>query len=352
MKPPVLETLGPSGWGSYRVDWAGPEPVFERVEAAPEGYLIPGFVDLHIHGAFGIDWLAETSAAIGLLADRLEGEGYEGFLLTTVTLDALSVGEAIGRIPPHPAILGVHLEGPWISPKHPGAQPQDAIAVPADGLREWEPILDHPLLRVVTLAPEVPGAPDLALRLMKRGVVVSMGHSDATYEEARRGYEFGASQVTHMFNAMRPFHHREPGLVGYALLNRDVRAELIYDRVHVRREAADLLLRLKPDDGVVAVSDGTMASGMPRGTVFRMWGRECVVERDAVRLADSGGLAGSKITLRQAFARLAEDFGPEVATRLCCLNPRKALGLAGPPRVYVILDRDFQVRERRVRVAG
>jgi N-acetylglucosamine-6-phosphate deacetylase len=244
-------------------------------------------------------------------------------------------------------ILGFHLEGPFISPKHPGAQPPSAIAAPPVGGSEWDAVLDDPRLRIVTLAPEMPHALELSARLMKRGVIVSMGHSDATYDEARRGMEFGARHVTHTFNAMRGFHHREAGGAGYALLAAGLRTELIYDRLHVSRPAAELLIRSKGPDEVIAVSDSTLATGMAPHLETEMWGHRCVTGKGEVRLADSGALAGSAITLRHAFANLAEDFGPEAAIRACCLNPRLALGL-GEPRVWVGLDQEYSVIGRHV----
>jgi N-acetylglucosamine-6-phosphate deacetylase len=202
---------------------------------------------------------------------------------------------------------------------------------------------------VITLAPEIPGGLELISRLNTRGVAVGMGHTDATYEEARRGYEFGASHTTHTFNAMRGFHHREAGMAGYALVSDGLRTELIYDRLHVSPDAARLLLKCKPEGAVIAVSDSTMATGMPPGLEIEMWGHRCVTARGEVRLKEGGALAGSAITLLDAFKNLAEDFDVETAIRACCLNPRAVLGQMGPPRVYVEMNSDFQIIGRRAR---
>lgn len=241
-------------------------------------------------------------------------------------------------------IAGFHLEGPFISADHPGAQPQDAILDPVR-LEEWDEVFEHPLLRVITLAPERPGALELITRLMKRGVIVSMGHTDATFDQARQGFEFGASHATHFFNAMRPFHHREAGIVGYALQNDAMSVELIYDRLHVSKEAAKLMVRCKPPERILAVSDSTMATGLPPGLEVEMWGGTCVTGDGQVRLKASGALAGSAITLLDAFRNLAHDFGLELAIRACCLNPRHALGLTEAPRVYVELDDRLEIVE-------
>jgi N-acetylglucosamine-6-phosphate deacetylase len=174
-----------------------------------------------------------------------------------------------------------------------------------------------------------------------------MGHTDATFDEARRGFEFGATHATHTFNAMRGLHHREAGMVGYALLSSDLVCELIYDRHHVCEEAARLLMKGASPEQIVAVSDSTMATGMPPGTVLEMWGLKCFTGKDEVRLADSGALAGSAITLHDAFLNIWEDFGVDVAIRTCSLNPRRALRSQERVRTYLEFDRDRKIREIR-----
>lgn len=341
--------LGPEGLGTYMLDFSRPEMVGERVSRPPQGLIVPGFVDIHIHGAFGIDLMSATPAELVVLCERLQAEGYEAFLPTTITFSVERVLQAIHRIPDHPLVAGFHLEGPFISRVFPGAQPPSAIIEPPDGPSPWDEVLDHPRLRVVTMAPEAPRALDLILRLQKRGVIVSMGHTNATFDEARRGFEFGAQHTTHTYNAMRGLHHREAGTVGYALSTDGLRCELIYDRLHVCREAAAILIRAKGMDGVIAVSDSTMATGTEPGVTLQMWGHECVTGPKQVTLADGKTLAGSAITLLDAFRNLTEDFGEEIAIRLCSLNPRRALGLSGPPGVYLEFDQNLELVRRHDR---
>jgi N-acetylglucosamine-6-phosphate deacetylase len=337
---PVYDFLGAEGFGSYEVDWERNE--FVRVAKAADRLLVPGFVDIHVHGGFGLDFMSGSKADIIAWASKLEKLGYEAFLPTTVTAPPDAILKALANLPEHPMILGFHLEGPFISPKFPGAQPQQFIAQPPDRPGAWDAILDDPRLRVVTLAPEQPHALELTTRLMKRGVIVSMGHTNATYEEARRGFEFGAAHTTHTYNAMRGLHHREAGTVGYALSNDGLTCELIYDRHHVCKEAAALLLKCKPADRVIAVSDGTMAVGLPPGQIVNMWDIPVVVGKGQVRLQD-GTLAGSAISLLDAFRNLNEDFGAETAIRCCCLNPRRALRMPANPSVYLELDKNLQI---------
>jgi N-acetylglucosamine-6-phosphate deacetylase len=342
----IAEYFGEEGYGTYEVTW-GTAPEFRRVSKAADSILVPGFVDLHLHGGWGVDFMSASRDDLLKLCEHLECDGYEGFLATTVTSDDANVLAAIRKLPDHPAILGFHLEGPFISHKYPGAQPPGSIQEIPMRSSDWDEVLSHPQLRIVTLAPELPYALELTTKLCGRGVTVSMGHTNATYDEARRGFEFGAFHVTHMFNAMRPMHHREAGIVGYALQNDSVVCELIYDRLHVCKETAKLLLKVKPVERVIAVSDSTAATRLPRDTELVMWGQECIVGAGgSVRMKSSDTLAGSAITLLDSFRNLYEDFGPEVAISLCCTNPRLAIGLTAPPRTYTLFNKKLEIDSR------
>ncbi len=343
----VANALGPDGFGAYRVEWADGQPLFERVSEPPELLLVPGFVDIHIHGGYGVDVMYASTDELSFLCGKLREAGYEGFLPTLQAAPAKDMLNVINKLPDDPMILGFHIEGPFINPERSGALPPEAIVTPPDGPSEWDEVLDHPMLSVVTVAPEVPHALDLILRLKKRGVIASMGHTSATYEEMRRGFEFGASHTTHTYNAMRALHHREVGALGYAFINDDLCTEVIYDRHHVCPEAAALLLKCKPQESVIAVSDGTMATGMPEGVKMTLFGVECITGKGDVRIAATGGLAGSAITLKDAFQNLAEDFGPEIAIRACSLNPRKGLRMADNPTVWLEFDKRYELIGRR-----
>ncbi len=333
-----LWAVGSDGFGVYEADWTESGPNLSRSLGEPEGLLAPGFVDLHIHGAFGFDFMSASSKELLQLADRLGGAGYEAFLPTTVSCSAEEALDAANRLPNDPRTPGFHLEGPFLSPRYPGAQPKEAIIEPPDGPSEWDEVLDHPKLRLATVAPERPGAPGLIRRLSRRGVSVSMGHTDASYAEAEAGVSAGATNVTHAFNAMRPFHHREPGIVGLFLTKDSLVTEVIYDRFHVSREALALLLKARPLDRIVAVSDGTLFAGGTKEEARSMWGHEVESKGGRVVLKGTDTLAGSAITLLDAFRNVWEDFGPEAAIRMCCLNPRTALAMSERARVYVEFD--------------
>jgi N-acetylglucosamine-6-phosphate deacetylase len=342
----VYFALGPDGFGAYEVDFGVHPPRMTPSSSRTDLTLVPGFVDIHIHGAFGIDFMSASLEEMADLCDKLEGCGYEKFLPTTVTASVADVKKALDNLPDHPMVGGFHLEGPFISPQHPGAQPKEWIVSPEDAVEEWKEVLEDERLKVVTLAPEVPGALDLARFLNGRGVVVSMGHTDATYAQASDGFSAGVQNTTHTYNAMRGLHHREAGTVGYALLNDAVGCELIYDRKHVSREAAEVLMRAKPAGGVIAVSDSSMATGMAPGRKITMWGHECVTSAGEVRLASNGALAGSAITLLDAFRNLAEDFGAEAAIRACSVNPRQTLRMTSPPKRYLAMDGRYEIVDR------
>lgn len=336
--------VGENGFGTYRLERSKGPANLVRSDGRAEAVLAPGFVDIHIHGAFGIDFMSANAADMIRLSDMLADQGYEYYLPTTVTASAQAVGQALANLSDHRLIAGFHLEGPFISGAHPGAQPPEFI-LDCSRLRDWEPILTDPRLRVITLAPEVPGANALIRELSDRGVIVSLGHSDGTFEEAADARAAGARHVTHTFNAMRRFHHREAGLAGFAMLQDGIATELIYDRLHVTRPAAELLIKSKPADKLIGVSDSSMATGLDPGLALTMWGHECVTAPGEVRLAKTGVLAGSAITLREAFRNLLQDFGAETAIRACCLNPRKALGLT-PAKKWLLFSLQGELEEQ------
>lgn len=338
----VYWAWGPYGWGVYLVEPSPTGLVLTPSSDRAEAILSPGFVDVHIHGAFGIDFMSADRAAMLSLCDQLARQGYEAFLPTTVTASLSDVQSALANLPDHPMIAGFHLEGPFISPRHPGAQPPESIVEFDPG---WDQVLEDVRMRLVTLAPEQPGGLELVRRLAARGVVASLGHTDATFTQAQEAAEAGADHATHTFNAMRPFHHREPGTVGWVLQDDRAYAELIYDRVHVHPDAAALLLKSKPKDKVLGVSDSTMASGLPSGSQVTMWGHECEVSEKTVRLKSNGALAGSAVTLLDVFQNLAADFGPETAVRCCAVNPRARLKMPLRPTRYVRFGLDFGLQD-------
>lgn len=338
----IFQAPGPQGWDTYEVSFLNGMPTFSPANREPEGYCIPGFIDLHIHGAFGIDFMSASSKDLIELANLLQKEGYAGFLPTTITAGAESVQSAINNLPEHPAFLGFHLEGPFISPAYPGAQPPESIITFPSEPSPWDSILKDPRLKLITLAPEQPNALPLIRNLTNRGVIVSAGHTNATYQEMTDAIEQGLSHATHTYNAMRPLHHREPGALGAVLNSDSITAELIYDRQHVCKPAAEILLKSKPQDKVVAVSDCTLAKGKATGETFTMWGHEVIKGEGDVRLTSNNSLAGSCDTLYDCFKKIAQDFSPEIATQLCSINPHSELKISHPSK-WIIIDKKFNI---------
>jgi len=281
----------------------------ERVEARGL-WVCPGFIDLHVHGARGVDVMDATPEAVEALARSLGASGVTSFLATTMTMPlprivaALgAIREALGAAPGGARILGAHLEGPFIDPGHKGAQ-DAAHVLPPDG----EFIKAHrDVIRIVTLAPERDPGFRCLDALRASGVVFSLGHSGATFEEALEGVAHGIRHATHLFNAMPPFHHRRPGPVGAALVSDDVTCELIADGVHVHPGLYPLIYRLKGPHRLVLVSDAMRGGGLGEG-VWDLGGQQVTVRGGEARLAD-GTIAGSVLTLDRALRNFREGTG-------------------------------------------
>jgi N-acetylglucosamine-6-phosphate deacetylase len=300
----------------------------EPAADAPEDrFVLPGFIDLHVHGGGGADCMAGAEA-VQRMARFHARHGTTALLATTVTAprpDLLAafcgIGAAMAAGDPVAArVLGAHLEGPFISPQALGAQPPFAIA-PDQGLADELAALAP--IRVATVAPEIDPEGVLLRHLSARGTRVQIGHSACSYAQAKAALAAGASGFTHLFNAMSGLHHRRAGAVGAALAHGEW-AELILDFVHVEEGAARVALRAIPH--VYCITDAVAASGMPPGE-YRLGQHRIFKEADAVRLAD-GTLAGSVLTMDRALRNLMHLGVPlEEAARRCATLPADYLGL-------------------------
>jgi N-acetylglucosamine-6-phosphate deacetylase len=302
--------------------------------------LVPGFVDVHIHGAGGHDVMEATPEALAAVTTTAARFGTTSLLATTVSasLDATCRSlEAIadyirGQSPggagtePRARILGIHFEGPFLSLARRGVHPPECLATPS--LAVFSRLLDaaQGYGRLLTLAPELAGAPELVREAAGKGLVVGMGHTDATYSEAREAIRLGARHAVHVFNAMRPFSHRETGILGAVLTSPEVTAELIADGVHVDAPAMRLLLATKGAARVLLISDGTAATGMPDGN-YRLGTFDVTVKGGVSRNAE-GVLAGSTLTLDRA-VRTIVNLGIPLAdaVRMATLTPARLLGM-------------------------
>lgn len=318
----------------------------------------PGFIDLHVHGGGGDDPLAGAPDGVLAMARFHAAHGTTGLLVTTGALPRESIVRAVrlagaaATEPDGANILGVHLEGPYLSRRHKGAQPEEFIREPS--IPELEEILNAcpGFVRMVTIAPELSGALEAVAFLRRCGVRVAIGHTDATYAEVERAVAAGASHAAHTFNAMRGLHHREPGAVGAVLLDDRITAELIMDNVHVRPEVARLLVQIKGPDRVCLITDAVAAAGLPDGDAS-LFGRPIRVSGGAARLRD-GALAGSTLTMDRAVGNMVTLVGVHLAdaVRMASLNPARALGLdarkgslaPGKDADIVLLDDDCAAR--------
>jgi N-acetylglucosamine-6-phosphate deacetylase len=326
-------------------------------------YLAPGFVDVHVHGWGGHDAMGDRAALDGM-ARRLLRRGVTSFLPTAVTAplgDLVAFAERVRAwLPDAPADgaepLGFNLEGPFLAASRRGAHDPTHLLVPADVTRpSLEPLIDG--LRLLTIAPELPGATDLIGWLGERGVAISIGHSAASVEVARAGYVAGARSTTHLFNAMTGVDHRAPGVAVAALLDDSAYVELIADGLHVDPALWPLIARLKPPDRLLLVSDAIALAGMGDGR-SRIGGLEVEVVGGRVTLVGTSTLAGSVIALDTAVRNLvASGVALPAAAAAAGHNPLALLGIPDRGRIAAgqradLVELDPGLRVRRVMRAG
>jgi N-acetylglucosamine-6-phosphate deacetylase len=322
---------------------------------------IPGFIDVHIHGAGGHDVMEGTEQAMSAVAGTLARHGTTSFVATTVTAspdDTCRGVEGIARyiahqfaaLQPKAEVLGVHYEGPFINKVRRGVHPAEWIQLPSVDLLQRFLRAAAGNARILTIAPELLGAVPCMKAARDAGVVVAMGHTDATYEQARAGIAHGARHAVHVYNAMRPFSHRDSGVIGAVLTSPDVTAELIADGVHVEEAAMRILLQAKGAGRVILISDGLSATGMPDGKY--MLGKLEVTVSGGVCRNTEGKLAGSTLTLDRALRNVvALEIPVQDAVRMLTENPAKLLGIefkkgalrTGADADIVLLDENLQV---------
>jgi len=331
------------------------------------GYFIaPGFVDVHVHGVEGADVL-DADNSLPTIAAALPKYGVTAFCPTTV---ACSVGvlertlDAVRQIREQPIIhaaqvIGAHLESNFVNPDYKGAQPSDYLYRPSSD--DAGPILSEiersrQSVSIVTLAPELDGALHTIRALVDSGVRVSLGHSGASFEIADAAVDAGARHATHLFNRMPPLHHRDPGLAGAVLVRREVTAEIVCDGVHVHSPMIRVAIAAKGTDRIMAITDGTAASGLAEGAVASLGGRR-ICARNGAAYLDDGTLAGSVATMDRVFRFLVHRVGlsPTEASQLCSSTPVSALGLhdrgaivKGGVADLVVLDRELAVKQTYV----
>jgi N-acetylglucosamine-6-phosphate deacetylase len=327
--------------------------------------VVPGFVDVHIHGAGGHDVMEGTREALEIISATVAAHGTTSLVATTVTASEKETRDSVAGIAHFilntsqyatrelsAEILGIHFEGPFISPARRGVHPAKWIVPPSRELLAQLLGEARGTAQILTLAPELPGALDLISAARHAGLVVSLGHTDATYEQAQAAIEAGASHAAHVFNAMRPFSHRGTGVIGAVLTSPKVSAELIADGVHVDEAAMRMLVELKTSERVILVSDGISATGMPDGK-YQLGKFEVKVSGGVARNAE-GKLAGSTLTLDRALRNMVALGVPLAsALRMVTANPARQIGLGARKGVLAPgADADIVFLDDKLEVSG
>jgi N-acetylglucosamine-6-phosphate deacetylase len=328
--------------------------------------VVPGFVDVHIHGAGGHDVMEGTARALDRITSTVALHGTTSIVATTVTapiedtcrsLEGIAAYIHAHETPDYTGsaaaeILGIHLEGPFVSKAKRGVHPLESIAAPSVEILKKLLAAADGLVKIVTIAPELPGAIELIEVVVAAKIVAALGHTDADYDQARAAIQAGARHAVHVYNAMRPFEHRDPGIMGAILTDPEVTAEIIADGVHVAGPAIQVLIGCKGFDSVLLVSDGIAATGMPDGN-YRLGNFEVTVTNGVCRNSD-GRLAGSTLTLDRAVRNLvALGVSLQDAIRMATILPARRLGIAGKKGIIAIgADADLVALTPDLRVAA
>lgn len=340
------------------IESIGTEPS-EYFDIPEEAIVVPGFIDEHIHGSANSDAMDGTTDALETIADSIACEGTVGFLATTMTQSVENISKAMSAVKDYKAqnhtngaeLLGVHLEGPYIDKSKAGAQPEIYICSPSIEQFEKYNELSGNSIKIVTFAPESENSKEFVKYLKEHGIRANVGHSSAKFTLTEEALSWGATGITHTYNAQSGFTHREAGVSGAALLLDGYTCELICDTIHVSVPAIKLLVKNKPHDKLVLITDAMRAKNLG-DTVSELGGQTVYVKNGEARLAD-GVLAGSVLKMNVAVKNMVTKCGVDFCTAVdfASANPAKYLGLfdkfgsieAGKNASFAVLDKDFNV---------
>ncbi|MHA1616806.1 MAG: N-acetylglucosamine-6-phosphate deacetylase [Candidatus Njordarchaeales archaeon] len=330
----------------------------DKILEYPEGILVPGFIDIHIHGAAGADTMDASVDSLEKISRFLASKGVTGFYPTTVTapIERIKAAiratvEAIRKGVGGASILGIHLEGPYFSKEKAGAQDIRYLREPS--VEEVKELLEvsEGYIKRVTLAPELPGAIETIKFLRSKGIVVALGHTNATYDEAIKAIDAGAKLANHIYNGMRSFYHRDPGVLGAVLTRDDVFVEMIVDEVHHHYAARDIVIRCKGVDKVALISDAIMATGLADGEY--MLGEQKIIVKNGISRLPDGTIAGSTLTLDKAIKNVVRNLRVSLpdAVKMASYVPAKIMQIdhqkgsieIGKDADLVILNKDLDV---------
>ncbi|MDR6879180.1 N-acetylglucosamine-6-phosphate deacetylase [Bacillus sp. 3255] len=317
-------------------DWNAGAASPEAVTLDARGsWLLPGFIDVHVHGGYGADFMDASSEALDTITRFHAQSGTTAMLATTMTQTREAIDRVLDEVNaymrkpmPYAQLLGVHMEGPFISPKWAGAQDPNLMLPPQlSWLQSWDERYPQ-LVKQLTLAPEGEGAHAMIAWLREHGIVAACGHTDASYADIQSAVDAGLSHAVHTFNAMKPLHHREPGTVGAVLTDDRISGEVIADGIHVHPAAIRLLVKAKQPHGLLLITDAMSAAGLGDGQ-YDLGGQAVTVQGGVARLTEGGALAGSTLTMIEALRYMVRHVGVSVeeASRFASGNPARLLGL-------------------------
>lgn len=321
-----------------------------------EWLLFPGYIDMHIHGSAGNDAMDATEDTLHSFGRSLVKEGVTGFLATTMTQSCPAIEKALVNVAhfegaeDEAELLGVHVEGPYISTLRAGAQPIEYIKLPSiQEFNRWQE-LSGQRIKQITVAPEIEGGFEFVEELSKQGIVVSIGHSDATAQEVEKAVQLGAKQATHLFNQMRPFHHREPGVVGSVLVEENMKVEVIVDFVHCHPKAVELAYRLKGASGIILITDAMRAKGLSYGE-YDLGGQTVSVTKMGAHLSN-GALAGSVLTMDLAVKNMQSvtNCSLQELVAMSSTNAAEQLGLTTKGYIAEDFDADLVIVDQKLNV--
>ena len=348
--------------GDKVVEISERKPEKEDIIDAKGLYVSPGFIDIHTHGRGGYQVMDSTFESLNAISKASLQTGVTSFLVSTATMPIESISHAIENVVKNKEkvegaqILGVHMEGPFFSKVYKGAQPEEYMIHPT--IQNFVSIVNNneDIVKKVSLAPELEGATELIPYLFEKGIIVSLGHTNATYQEAQRAIDLGATSATHTYNAMTPLTHREVGVTGTVMINQNVYAELVLDGIHVSYPAAKILLKTKGKDKVVLITDSVETAGLPDGIYESSMGT-VRINNHQVRLLN-GTLAGSQADMNQCVKNVYQHLGLTLneAVSLASYNPAKSLGIdkMGEIKVgnfadIIFFDDNFQIKQTIVK---
>ncbi len=317
-------------------------------------YVVPGFIDVHVHGADGYDTMDATPKAIQTMGAFYAKHGVTSYYPTTMTMPAPNIQAALENVEkcPRPSNgaqhLGVHVEGPYLNLKYKGAQPPEYFRPPIPA--EYGQWLETGVCKLVTVAPEIEGSLEMIQELAAQGVEFAIGHSAASYEEAVKGFDVGVRQVTHVFNGMVGLHHREPGALAAILTDDRVNAQLIADGIHVHPGMIRMLIRAKGADHVMLITDAIEATGLSDGE-YDLGGQTVTVKEGIARIAN-GALAGSTLTMDKAIRNMVSftDLPLQKIIAMASTVPARAMRLTNKGKLETGCDADIVLLNRELEV--